>query len=216
MTTLFSIQVSEGTYRRFMQLVNPLLSPDEALCRLLDRQGIPSLEPSTKVGAASQQNFSTPAEPEKRVLSDGKSGAPTAPESLDADAPVIRRRVVRTGVRLQFEGKAPRGESLGREQYARAILAVLSEHGGRASTEVVQQRLGVLLKERFSDIDLAPLPKNRREVRWWNHARFAREWLVERRHLLRDAPKGEWHLHPDAYRIAARLRANLKDKTVVL
>ncbi len=168
-----TIELSAATHTRLMALVNPLMGVDEALTKLMDHAGIPTLESRASV-----------PEPD--------AGRTKSTESGDRG----RSRASSHGARPSTTrpGRARRGTSLDRERYFRAILLALHKRGGSGASRDIQDAVFEMLEEEMTEVDLATLPKNKNEQRWRNHVRFAREYLVKNGFLRDDSDWGCWDL----------------------
>ncbi len=91
-------------------------------------------------------------------------------------------------------GRARRGSSTPKSVYEEIIVDLLRRNGGAARTRAIRPAIEKELRLRgyMSDVDDGLVPSG--EQRWWNHARFARQALVDRGILRSDSPHGTWEL----------------------
>lgn len=91
-------------------------------------------------------------------------------------------------------GRARRGSSTPRSVYEEIIVDLLRRNGGAAQTRAIRPAIEKELRLRghMSAVDDGLVPSG--EPRWWNHARFARQDLVNSGILRSDSPHGEWEL----------------------
>jgi len=190
-----TIEINQTNFRRLMSLVNPLFSVDEALERLLDNAGVPPMESTSETVPAVSSGDSMTAHPSS------PSDRPSHTDPGTAD----RRTAGPRSHGAPPAERAARGSSLPQERYRRAILVELELAGGEGKSRDIQQCVYKRLAPEMTDIDLAPLPKNKREPRWQNHSRFAREYLVKNGYLKRDSPWGTWELTTKGSQMAGKL-----------
>ena len=103
-----------------------------------------------------------------------KSAVPTTP------APPATSRRIR------------RGERTPQEDFCLPILRVLTDLGGKGSTQHVVDVVGERMSGLFTDADRLALPSG--ELRWRNTARWARKSLVNDGYLDPAAARGTWQL----------------------
>lgn len=113
---------------------------------------------------------------------------PTLPLHSAAEASV------REPVRRRSYGQAQRGARTPQTAYVIPILKALAELGGRGRTADVLTRVGHMMEQRFTSLDLAPLPSNTQVLRWWNTAQWARNEMVNNGLLRNDSPRGIWEI----------------------
>ncbi len=86
-----------------------------------------------------------------------------------------------------------RGSSVPRTVFVDGIFAVLLGAGGSLPTASVRPALWERLKSQLDASMRAPVASDHRDPRWWNHARFARQWMVEEG-FVRKGQHGVWTL----------------------
>ncbi len=190
-----SITVSVENYRRFMEHVSSIFPPDVVMARLLDLAAAavsPPPRDADRVARGPLEDDLGDPDEDSDALYDGSGNV--IDDEGGGDFP-----------------RAVRGESLSRFIYYKTILLLLAESGGSDRASSVKKRLLSHLRAQMREVDLAPLPKNSREPRWWNHARFGREWLVERGFIHRNAGHGVWRLTPGGRDMARKLARNFDD-----
>ncbi len=170
---MHAIQISDTNFNHLMALANPLFSVDDVLERLLDGP-LARAQKNDRSRASAAADVSKPA---------------IATSASDRPGPAQRRERGNRPVR-----RASRGCCVPQDRYCRAILVELGLSGGAGTSRDIQERSFKRLRHEMTDFDLAPLPKNKKELRWRNHARFARNRLVQRGYLKRDSEWGTWEL----------------------
>lgn len=190
-----AVLVNDQNYSRFMALVNPIFTADLVMARLLDLANAPMPGPAV----VEAQRVSEPASAQGGEVRSGQVHRSTPP----------RQR----GHSRQFAERAPRGDSLDRYIYYKTILLLLRESSGEERVESIKVRLFDRIRGQLTSVDLEGLPKNEHEPRWWNHARFGREWLVERDFLERRSGHGIWRLTKPGRVMADKLAQNFNDPT---
>lgn len=96
--------------------------------------------------------------------------------------------VRRSGTRLR------KGQSTPQHAYRLPILRALVELGGRAPARAVLDRVYAAMKDRLSEYDLAPLPRQMRCLRWRKAAEWACHSLRTEGLVRSDSPRGIWEV----------------------
>lgn len=91
--------------------------------------------------------------------------------------------------------RAARREKTAEPAFYLPILLVLREMGGKGRTKDVVDRVGEILKSKFTEADLEFL-ENAREARWRNTAHWARNDMVNAGLLASGSPHGVWEITP--------------------
>jgi restriction system protein len=76
-------------------------------------------------------------------------------------------------------------------------LKVLMEMGGRGPTKDVLDRLGPKMKKILKPKDYEPHKSNGRQIRWRNHAQWARNHMVNNSldgRMKKGSPNGIWEI----------------------
>jgi hypothetical protein len=102
------------------------------------------------------------------------------------------------GPEPKLAGTTPRlrvrkGQKTPNQAFYGPIVKVLRDAGGRLPTAEAVDRVGELVADQLSEIDMQPLKSG--ELRWRNTARFARNDLVTKGKLRKDSDFGVWELN---------------------
>lgn len=104
------------------------------------------------------------------------------PVPAAADSHRVKRRSLKPGLRTPESA------------YTIPILRALVKLGGRGSKKDVLQLVGREMQPRFTDYDLAVLPRDGRTIRWENAAAWCRLRLCQEGLLKTDSPSGIWEI----------------------
>ncbi len=182
-----TIEITERTYGRLKLLTSPLFDYSAVIERLLD------------IAELGDPPAATPSR-----------GSPQSPQPKD-------HKMTSAGSSTHAaSSRAPRGECIDRETYARYLLAIITEWGGSARTRRIKPELQHRLRHLFSDLDLEHYEKNADQLRWWNHVRFTRQELVDRGLFVRGSAHGVWETTERGAELGRRLRADINDPTFVV
>lgn len=186
-----TINLEPDTFSRVQSLVTALMTADQVIARLLDMAGVPQFKPAeTKTGApAVAQDASRAIQ-----VADTTRAKVTSPRQSTAVPGWISRHLDRVEEPLLASGRARRGSALPREIFTEAILRILAEAGGQASTDTVRERMEASLGPYLTEVDRSPMPSTPQDPRWWNHARFARADLLKDGLVVDGSRKGIWAL----------------------
>lgn len=91
--------------------------------------------------------------------------------------------------------RAPRaatGTILPESEYEVPILAIISEHGGRAAAREVLDELKTRLDGLLTEVDRQEHSSG--NVRWRNRAQFVRLRLIEQGDMVKNSPRGMWEI----------------------
>ncbi len=121
--------------------------------------------------------------------------APVEPPPL-AESSVDRTPARRPRTSPDDTERARRGTSVPREIYKDIIIEILGDAGGRAPTREIKAAIKRRLRADglLNAVQLDSVPSDSRDPRWWNHARFARQELVDQGVLAPSSQHGVWEL----------------------
>jgi len=185
-----TIEITEHTLARLEPLTSPLFNYNNVIERLLDMAEV--------------------ANPTEQDAHPNTHDRPQATENkmtnlTDTQTP-----------RIPHTARAPRGESIDRETYARHLLAIITKWGGKAGTRRIKPELLQRLQHQFSAIDLDHYEKNADQQRWWNHVRFVRQELIERDLFIRGSAHGIWETTEAGARLGQLLIDDIDNVEVVV
>jgi restriction system protein len=89
--------------------------------------------------------------------------------------------------------KRARGQITPQQAYVLPILQVLEEMGGSGNVAEVVDRVGEILSDTLTELDLGQLA-SRKQVRWRNAAAWARNKMKEEGLLADHSPFGVWEI----------------------
>lgn len=186
------IEVTPRNHARLMSLVTPLMDLNEVLNRLLDMAGV-----EVQDGQAGGGGRVLPKTPDIEVVPPVSGSGMGAPQGEPPGRVVLSEE--------RHRRRAKHGTSIHRDEYIYELLLLLEERGGWMTTRDIRPELRRRLGERLKGSMLDSIPSDSRDPRWWNHARFARQRMVDEG-LVSDGEHGIWRLTKEGSERAQRAR----------
>lgn len=175
-----TVRIDDEVYERLKENAEPFVdTPNTVLRRLL------GLDPVDELGARwSEAETGDEQIPRLEQRAETPSSSPTQP--------VVRaRRPSKAAAKKKAKRtRVPSGALLPEERYWLPLLTALVDFGGSAPYKQVVDRVGELLKEDLTDLDLEPL--NSGGIRWQSRLQFVRLRLIEQGLMVRESGRGVW------------------------
>jgi hypothetical protein len=181
-----TVRIDEEVYEKLKENAEPFVdTPNTVLRRLL------GLGPagSSDLQQAADTDADESADALLNESNDGLSPQvrPPSPAAGRPRKAAARKATVKKKARRT---RVPSGALLPEERYWLPLLTALVEFGGHAPYRQLVDRVGELLKNDLTDLDLAPL--NTGGIRWQSRLQFVRLRLVEQGLMVRESGRGVW------------------------
>jgi hypothetical protein len=116
---------------------------------------------------------------------------------INIDPPPDAKNNMREKIRKNIRTINHRNRSSDRtpeDAYYRPILESLVALGGSARTRDVLNRVYEIMKDQLSEHDHQRLSSSKKEIRWYNAAKWARNTLCNQGLMRTDSPNGIWEI----------------------